>query len=186
MSLATAPPMMRAPTDDPNAARLAALGYLSGCPGASTRMVARALGLDETTADYHLRRLAKQERLQSEMRGRERAWWPIGGRHCPVLRRAIPALRREETRAAALALTRAPATANELADRARISLATARWSARVLADAGLAQRTRNGRIHLAEGATPCIALAAEGKGCDQWGKCALSRRDEGGAGAWNT
>lgn len=144
-------------------------------PGMSTRALARAAGVDESTADYHLRRLRRAGRALAQPWGRELCWFPAGAGFCPVLRRAIPALRREEVARVALALDEAPATAGQLADRAGVPVGAARWATVVLEDAGIAERNATGRVQLRAGAQVCIGRATGGQRCDEWGRCPVSR-----------
>ena len=157
------------------------LEFLTATPGASTRMVARAMGMDDSSADYHLRRLLKERRLELDLHGRRVAWWPARCGYCPVLRRAIPAFRREGVAATAEALGEWPVAAPEIARRAGLPLALARASLHALLDAGLATRTQRGRTARAEGAATCIAKAAGQATCDLWGACPLSRHAAAGA-----
>jgi predicted ArsR family transcriptional regulator len=159
--------------------------FLDANPGASTRMVARGLGVDDSTADYHLRRLRKEGHLAVDANGRETAWWTMTCGFCPVLRRAIPAFRREGVAATALALDDWPITALVLAERTGLAPATVRGHLEVLEEAGIAVRTTRGRAARAEGAQPCIAMAQAGRRCERWGTCPVSKRmaRRGGAAA---
>lgn len=144
-------------------------------PGASTRQLARAVGISEWTADYHLRRLLRNGAVTTESMGRSRVWYAAGCGLCPVLRRAVPPLRRPEAQAVAMAADEWPVALPVLAKRARVPIGTARWVANVLTDAFILERSRFGRVTLRRGAATCVAAAAEGRRCDLWGKCAVSR-----------
>ena len=144
-------------------------------PGASTRQIASAVGVSEWTADYHLRRLLRTGAVTTELTGRTRSWYVAGCGFCPVLRRALPPLRRPEARALAMAADEWPAALPVLAKRAGVPLGTARWVASVLTDAFIFERNRFGRVTLRRGAGTCVAAASDGRRCDLWGKCAVSR-----------
>lgn len=150
--------------------------FVKGAPGASTRMVARALGMDDSTADYHLRRMRKEARVGMERSGREVTWWPVGGSFCPVLRVLIPLLRREGAEETALALDDWPSTAIHLSLRSGAPIHRIRAGTGYLLRAGVAARSRRGRVVLAPGAQRCITMGRAGKACDQWGTCEMSRR----------
>ena len=139
-------------------------------------MVARAMGMDDSTADYHLRGMLKEGRASVERTGRELTWWPPGCAYCPVLRRAIPTLRREGATALLLALDDWPVASNVLAARAGLTVQAARSHLGAFVQAGLAVKTGRGRVGLAEGARTCVQNARAGATCDKWGKCANSRR----------
>lgn len=144
-------------------------------PGAHTRQAASIVGVPESSADYHLRALVKEGRLTSEFNGRTRHWYARGCGLCPVLRRAVPALRRKEARAFAFALEETPAPAVAVATRAGVSVGSARWAATVLQGAGLLASTRNGRLALRTGARTCLEKAETGQRCQEWGRCPVSR-----------
>lgn len=148
---------------------------LTATPGCSTRTVAKALGLDESTADYHLRRMRKRGEVVAEPHGRELAWFLNGSGLCPVLKQAVPAVRRPETLATALALRETPATAREVSERAGVPLGSVRWAAGVLEEAGVLVKSPSGRLALRPGADVCIRRAAEGARCELWGRCEVSR-----------
>lgn len=160
--------------DDAPRARIAAL--LESEPGASTQKVARALALDASTADYHLRRLRREGRVQVQRQGREICWFNTHQGLCPVLRQVIPAVKRPETMRVALALEEGPRSAAFLAERSGVPLGQVRWALEILARAGLVTRSERGRVQLAEGAAVCVGKALQGKRCDAWGECAVSRR----------
>jgi predicted transcriptional regulator len=143
-------------------------------PGASTRMLAAECGLAETTAGYHLERLAREGLVRSQIVGRDRCWYRSGCGLCPVLRRALPVLRRPAAASVALALSATPATAGELARRTGTPTGAVRWAATELERTLLLARTRQGRLALRPGAEVCLAAATEGRACPLWGQCALS------------
>ncbi|HVM45367.1 MAG TPA: hypothetical protein VM582_05475 [Candidatus Thermoplasmatota archaeon] len=144
-------------------------------PGASTREVSRMAGASEWTTDYHLRRMLRAGLVRSESVGRTRCWYVTGCGLCPVLRRALPVLRRPEARAVALAADETPAVLPVLAERAGVPLGATRWLVPLLVRAFLLARSRQGRVFLRQGAQTCVAAASSGRRCDLWGKCAVSR-----------
>lgn len=150
--------------------------YLAATPGASTQMVAEHLGVDASTADYHLRRLRREARVTYETNGREVAWFGAGCRLCPLLRAAAPAFRRADVALVALALDEIPSTIRALAEGADVETGQARWAFEVLRRVGIAQRSRTGRPQLVPGADLCVAKARAGEACDRWGSCAPSRK----------
>ncbi|HWH07791.1 MAG TPA: winged helix-turn-helix transcriptional regulator [Candidatus Thermoplasmatota archaeon] len=160
--------------DDAPRIRIAAL--LDHEPGASTRKVAHALAVDDSTAAYHLRRLRREGKVVEQRQGRERCWYNAGRGMCPVLRQAVPALRREETARVAQALGETPQPATWIARAAGVPLGQVRWALLVLEKAGLVARSSLGRVQLADGADVCVRNALQAKGCEAWGECPVSRR----------
>lgn len=148
---------------------------LARAPGLSTRGVARALEVDESTADYHLRRLRKRGRVVAQPLGRELCWYASDNGLCPVLKRAVPPMRRDEVARVARALDEVPATAAALAERAGVGVGAARWAAGILVCAGVARKTASGRVALRDGAATCVVAALSGERCGLWGKCSVSR-----------
>ena len=149
--------------------------YLRETPGASTQMVADRLGIDPSTADYHLRRLRKRGVVHAQPSGREVVWFVAGSGLCPVLRHAVPAFRRSEVAAVARVLSEYPTSASRIARETDIDPGRARWAAEVLIRVGLARKTPTGRLVLAEGADVCIQRACSGEPCALWGACAPSK-----------
>lgn len=143
-------------------------------PGASTAQLAVEADAAPSTADYHLRRLAKMGELTTQMAGRTRRWFQASPRFCPVLKRAIPELRREETLAVARVLDDTPCAAPELAVRSGVPEGTVRWVTAVLHGTFLLERSRAGRVTLREGAGKCIEQAVLGACCPDWGRCPMS------------
>ena len=160
--------------DDHPRVRIAAL--LDHEPGASTHKVATALGVDDSTVAYHLRRLRREGKVLEQRQGRELCWYNAGRGMCPVLRRMVPALRREETARVARALEETPQPATWLARRSGVPLGQVRWALLVLERAGLVARSSQGRVQLADGAEVCVRNALQAKGCEAWGQCPVSRR----------
>lgn len=151
------------------------LEVVRAAPGLSVSAVARASEVEQSTASYHLRRLEREARVAAMPVGRDLCWYAADCGLCPVLRRAVPLLRRDETRALALAMDETPASALALSERSAVPLGTVRWIIPVLAGATLAERTRNGRTFLREGAATCIAKAVAAERCDRWGQCPVSK-----------
>lgn len=163
--------------DDGPRARIAAL--LDSQPGASTHKVALALAMDDSTADYHLRRLRREGRVLVQRQGRETCWFNAQAGLCPVLRRVIPAVKKPETARVALALEESPRPATWIARQADVPLGQVRWALGVLEKSGLVARTSRGRVQLAEGASVCVGKAMRASRCDAWGECAVSQRVAG-------
>lgn len=162
-------------TDDPALGRPELVEAVRAMPGASTREVSRAAGVSEWTADYHLRRMLRAGEVTTENVGRTRRWYLASCGLCPVLKRAIPALRRPEAQAVALAAEDYPETLPRLARRAGLPIGTTRWITSVLEDAFLLERSRYGRLSLRHGAQTCLGAATHGRRCDLWGRCPVSR-----------
>lgn len=163
--------------------RIAAI--VQAAPGSNTRTIAQQLALDASTADYHLRRLLKEGKVVQQRQGRELCWFSSRATPCPVVRRLVVAFRREETRAVARALEEdLPKSSLSLAEETGIERQRVRWAMGVLTDIGIAERTRSGRVLLAEGASTCLAKGLSGEPCGMWGACPVSRKrvDEGQGG----
>lgn len=160
---------------EPTSTSQRVLGFVVQRPGASTAAVAQGTQLDETTADYHLRRLMKMGKLLSEKGPRTRAWFPANRGFCPVLRRAVPALARPEARAVALALADTPRPAALVARDACLPVGQVRWAARALEPTLLVRKSRAGFLALRDGAELCRGKAARAEPCDRWGRCPLAQ-----------
>lgn len=159
--------------NEPSYARV--LSVVAQTPGESTRSIAASVGLNESTADYHLRRLAKDGKVVAEASARERRWYPAGRGWCPVLRRAMPEMRRGEAMDVAMALTSTPVTSNQLARASRVSVGQVRWIATRLEGTLILQKSRAGYLSLREEADICRDKAILGEPCDRWGKCPLAQ-----------
>lgn len=144
-------------------------------PGLSTRQVARLSAVNESTADYHLRRLRRAGRVTEERVGRERLWYAAGCGLCPVLRRAVPAFRREEVALVARVLSDRPLTVRTLAEATGLDVGPARWAAHVLGESGILVKSGRGLLLLADGGEVCVQKAIQGERCAMWGRCPLSR-----------
>lgn len=149
--------------------------YVAEHPGANTRSVADAVGLDDSTASYHLRRLAKEGKLVAEAGARERRWFEARRGWCPVLRRALPELRRPEALAVAMALGNTPANANGIARASGVPVGQVRWIATRLEGALIVERSRAGWLSLRQDADVCLEKAARAEPCDQWGRCPIAQ-----------
>lgn len=160
-----------------DATRARLVRFLMAHPGPSTRRVAAELGVDESTADYHLRRLLRRGKVVPQRVGRELVWYVNGSGFCPVLRAALPHLRRESVRRVAQALERAPRTAGEVALAAGVRVGEVRWASQALEGAGLAARSPNGRIMLREGASICVEKGCAQSPCALWGRCIVSQEE---------
>jgi len=155
--------------------REAILRYLSASPGASTSMVARHLGTNASTADYHLRRMRKDGLVGAHEGGRVIAWYAAGCGLCPVVRSLVPALRHPPFEATLRALGEVPAHAPWIAQQAGVDAAQARWATAKLVAVGVAVRSPSGKVRLAEGASLCARKTLGAEPCDLWGKCPVSR-----------
>lgn len=158
---------------DPLPRRLVAAA--SERPGACTRDLATAVGTSESNAAYHLKRLEREGAVLCEPSGRALSWYATGCGLCPVLRRAVPLLRREGVRAVAQTVKEAPETSRSLAARSGVDYGATRWAAELLEGAFLVERSSTGRVWLREGAARCVAMATTAQRCDLWGRCAVSR-----------
>lgn len=155
--------------------RRSIVAYVEETPGVSTVQVARAVGINQSTSDYHLRRLRKQGVLEHERQGRETLWFHARCGLCPVLRRALPAFRRPGVSELATRLSQRPATASAISEETGMPYGAVRWNASLLEETGILARSLHGRMMLAEGAETCVAKAVAGERCDMWGRCPLSR-----------
>lgn len=144
-------------------------------PGVTTRRVAEAAGVDESTACYHLRKLEKEKLVVAEAVGRATCWFAAESRFCPVLRRAIPAMSRAEVRLVAREAGPEPRPLCAVARATGLREGGVRWARDVLGEAGLFERARNGRLQLAPGAALCVSRALAAEPCDRWGECPVSR-----------
>ncbi|MFB6117093.1 winged helix-turn-helix transcriptional regulator [Halosegnis sp.] len=121
-------------------ARDAILGYLSTTPGAHFSKLRDDLRLGTGEAQHHLRRLEREEAVESVKDGDYRRYFPAG-EFSAFERRAVGYLRRDTPRGMVLALLRDPdATATELADRLDVSRSTVSKYAGQLETAGLLSR----------------------------------------------
>lgn len=145
-------------------------------PGISTRELADVLKTPESSLDYHLRRLRKDGQLVFEQNGRNVSWFVAGQGFCPVLRRALPLMRREEARRIVSLLGATPITSTTIMQETGYSMGLVRWNVTLLAAAGLLERGMSGRGVLAQGAEPCREKAIAQERCDQWGACLMSKR----------
>ncbi len=165
---------------DPNPTRLEAYRYVKDHPGCAVADVARQLNVDHSTATYHLRRLAREDRITTEMAGRVRGHVVNGAGFCPYLTRVLPRLRTPEARAVLEALaTRDHAGVVELASEHGMDRSSVRWALQVLQDVGLVERVGRGTYQVPRDRRVCAARAAASRGCSRWGLCAVSRGWEG-------
>lgn len=93
---------------------------------------------------------------------------------CPILRRALPRLRREPVAIVARCLGETPVTSSELVARSGLERGSVRWASHELERTFLAQRTPGGRLHLREGAEVCVAKGLAEEACGLWGQCPVS------------
>jgi predicted transcriptional regulator len=118
----------------------AIVGYLATTPGAHFSKLRDDLKLGTGEAQYHLRRLEDEGRVESQRDGDYRRFFH-SGRFSAFERTALGYLRRETPRGMVLALLRDPGlTGAALADRLGVSRATVSKYAGELEDAGLFTR----------------------------------------------
>ena len=156
------------------ALRARVLALVQGAPGTSTRQLAAQVGMAESTVDYHLRRLGRAGEVSSVAAGRSRRWFASEGNFCPVLKRAIPELRRPEALAVARVVDDTPASVRDLVERSGLPEGTIRWVSAVLHQAYLIEKTKSGRVVRREGAERCLAQACAARPCPEWGRCPVS------------
>ena len=154
------------------------LEYLEREPGQSVRMVGIAMGINSSTASYHLRKLERAGRVTRVVNGREVVWFRATSSLCPVLRRAMPLMRRAQVPVVAARLKETPRTARAVAREAGLPDGTVRWAIDLLCEAGIAQKSGVGHPRLRDGAEVCVARALAGETCPMWGACAPSRRGD--------
>ena len=151
------------------------LPLLAAHPGLSTRAIADAVSMSESTVAYHLRRLVREGEARSQVVGRDRCWYAKGCDLCPILRRAVPRLRRPAVAQVALALEETPRTASELSERAGLDRGSVRWASQELTRTFLAEKTRGGRVFLRHGADVCLAKGLSGESCTLWKTCPVGQ-----------
>lgn len=166
---------------EPPSTRERVAELVTASPGKSTTALALEIGLDDTTVGYHLHRLSREGKVSPEDLGRELVWFPRGAgcTFCPVLRQAIPALRRESIRTVAYALETEPRSMHGLATYTGLRPGAVRRAVDALDGAGLVLRSRFGRVQLREGAELCREKALGAESCPEWGRCEVSRALQG-------
>lgn len=144
-------------------------------PGAAVADVARAVGVDHSTADYHLRRLLRDGFVGAVRSGRVRAHYAAGCGICPLVRAALPRLGGAHAAAPALAALVAAGNAGvRAADAARergVPVGVMRYALQAAVGAGLAERVAFGRFALVPGASRCARCVTDRARCDAWRKC---------------
>lgn len=116
-------------------------------PGISTAEVARRLGVDDSTAAYHLRRLARAGIIVSEPAARHVAHFAVGSvtprerllGHASRTGRAAYAVLRGESR---------PLSAPEVAERMGVNVGAVRYAMDQLVLLGLARKTTRGKCEV--------------------------------------
>ncbi|HVL88393.1 MAG TPA: hypothetical protein VM681_10395 [Candidatus Thermoplasmatota archaeon] len=136
-------------------------------PGASLSALARALGVDPSTAAYHARRLCHEGHVVLVRGGRELCAFPANAGYCPWQRRALPLLRAASARRLAAEIVHEPATLPEVALRARVSIAAARWALRQLRRLDAIEAC-HGQWRVVPSRRACLARALAGLPC---GRC---------------
>jgi predicted transcriptional regulator len=115
-------------------------GYLAATPGAHFSKIRDDLQLGTGETQHHLRRLEREEAVESRKDGDYRRYFPAG-RFDEFEQVALGYLRRETPRGMVIALLEDPsATAGEIATRLDVSRPTVSTYASQLDDAGLLSR----------------------------------------------
>ncbi|HVL48167.1 MAG TPA: hypothetical protein VM889_06385 [Candidatus Thermoplasmatota archaeon] len=145
-------------------------------PGLTVSDAARALGVDHSTAAYHLRRLVKQRRVAVTAVGRVRAHWAPGCGYCPVQRAALPRLTPEARRVfATLAAAPRAHRIGEAFARAAVDEPAGRWAVDTLRRLGLVMGRGHGLVSARPGAEACVEGLGLGRPCGLWSRCAPGR-----------
>jgi predicted transcriptional regulator len=137
-----------APADDETTSDVPAAiqGYLATTPGAHFSKLRDDLRLGTGETQYHLRRLAERDAVDSWKDGEYRRYAPAG-RFSAFERRALGFLRRDTARGLVVELLYDPdATGAELADRLGVSAPTVSKYAAELSEAGLLDRDDGYRL----------------------------------------
>lgn len=145
-----------------------ALAVLSKEPGSSVARVARELGIDHSTAAYHLRRLERMGIVQSRVIGRTRCHFVASRWQCETSRQAAVFMSAPGGRAVLERLASGGAwRANELSKATEIRVGRVRWIIRRGETCGLLERVRYGRYALALEARLCASHALSGSPCQR-------------------
>lgn len=150
------------------------LALIAREPGATPSDVAKTFQIDHSTAAYHLRRLEKAQLVSAQNDGRALRYYASGCGICPFLRLALPTLRDPRYQEILGALEGRAARLPQLADdpreaaRVRNRLARLAQMGFVVHDGGAWYPTPDTRV--------CREQARGTGACDQWGRCAVSRR----------
>lgn len=153
----------------------AVLDAVAARPGASVQELADALGVDHSTAEYHLHRLERAGRVRAVRAGRVRAHYASGAPYCPYLRVLLPQFRAAEDLALLRALAAGEARALDLARATGRDVPGVRWLLEKAARAGVVESPRYGAWRVRAACAPCLAHLDAGTRCGQWGTCAISR-----------
>lgn len=156
--------------------RAAAYRFVREAPGASVSDVADALGVDHSTAAYHLRRLEREGRVVAQHVGRVRAHVPNGEGWCPYLRRVLPRLRPEGAEPVLEALLDRAVFRVADARRRGVDEGKARWALERFQEVGLAEKVGHGRYRIPEGREAAARRALRGQPCPGGPSCPASGR----------
>lgn len=121
--------------------RAAVAGFVRSAPGVHLSKVRDDLGVGTGTAQYHLRGLEEDGRLESHRDGDYRRFYPAG-QFSALEKVALGQLRRETARGVLVELLRDPeASAGDLAERLGVSRPTVSDRAAALESGGLLDRS---------------------------------------------
>lgn len=142
-------------------------------PGVSVSAIASALGVDASSAAYHLHRLEKERRVAAVTTGRVRAYWASGSGFCPLQRTLLPRLPSEARALFGRLAAAASPVAQPIGPHPAPS--SARWAVEVLLRTGLANRAHYGALAVRPVFVACGPAIATASPCRKWGACAASR-----------
>lgn len=157
--------------------RAAAYRTVRDEPGATVADVADALGIDHSTASYHLRRLEKQDRIVAERVGRVRAHVANGDGWCPFLRRVLPRLRPDGAEPVLEALLERRIFRVADAARRGVDEGKARWALKRLREVGLVEKVGHGRYRVRPGREAAARRALRREPCPGGARCAARGAD---------
>lgn len=174
---ATAPTVPDPQLETPAGTRGKVYDLVRDEPGLAVQDVADRLAVDHSTAAYHLHRLESSGHVVAHASGRTRCHYANGSGLCPYLKHVLPRLRADGAGPAlARALERGDVTAADLEARG-VDVGAARWALHRLEDAGLLRKVARGRWRLREDTAKCALHALGREGCQEWGRCVVSRED---------
>lgn len=140
------------------------LALIHSHPGITTRTLADRLGIHPTTAEYHLRRLAREGRINRAMVRNQGRHYAAGSGLC-ARARAVHAALTPETRRVLEHLAEHGRIAPRQLIAWGLTRAQVRWCFEVLGRAGAVVRDRPGVYVLVEEERPCILAALGERAC---------------------